>query len=64
MQNHEKLEKALAKYIGQLNAENGRATDEFIAENAKEIGMQVSVVDFKYNCRCTAPNSVMDYHGM
>ena len=64
MQNDEKLEKALAKQIGQLDAENGRATDEFIAENAKEIGLQFGVVDFKYNCRCTPPNSVMDYHGM
>lgn len=62
MQNHEKLEEALAKQIGQLNAKNGTTTDEFIAENAKEIRLQLGVVDFKYNCGCTAPNSIMDYH--
>lgn len=41
MQNHEKLEEALAKQIGQLNANNVRATYEFIAENAEEIGTAV-----------------------
>lgn len=64
MQNHEKLEEALAKQIGQLNAKNGRATYEFIAENAKEIGLQLGVVDFKQNSGCTAPNSIMAYQGM
>lgn len=64
MQNHEKLEEVFAKQIGQLNAKNGTVTHEFIAENAKEIGLQLGVVDFKYNCRCTTPNSIMDYYGM
>ena len=64
MQNHEKLEEALAKQIGQLNAKNGRATYEFIAENAKEIGLQLGVVNCKYNCGCNASNSTMDYHSM
>ena len=64
MKNHEKLEEVLAKYIGQLNAKNGRATEEFITESAKEIRLQMGAVDFKYNSGYTALKSVTDYHAM
>jgi hypothetical protein len=64
MQNHEKLGEALAKQIGQLNARNGTATGEFIAENAKAVGLQLGVVHFNYICGCIALHIIMDYHGM